>query len=89
MPSGHHLFWVTDEFMFAMFVAQIGTMKCFYCPQKDVSLVSWDFLSPADQTFLRDKCHDAAQGTVCDLCVGSASPSAFFGRRCLVIDPPN
>ena len=68
MLSCYHQFWVTDEFMFAMFVAQIGTMKCFYCPQKDVSLVPSDSLSPADQTFLWDKYPDAGQGAVCDLC---------------------
>ena len=30
-------------------VVQIGTMKCFYCPQKDMSVVPWDSLSPDDQ----------------------------------------
>ena len=60
---------------------QIGTMKCFYCPQKDVSLVPWDSLSSADQTFLRDKYPDAGEGAVCEFCVRSARPSAFFSRR--------
>ena len=55
-------------------------MKCFYCPQKDESVVPWDSLSPDDQTFLRDKYPDAGQGAVCDLCVRSARPSSFFGR---------
>ena len=62
-------------------VVQIGTMKCFYCPQKDVSLVPWDSLSSADQTFLRDKYPDAGEGAVCEFCVRSARPSAFFSRR--------
>ena len=64
------------------FVVQIGTMKCFYCPQK-VSLVPWDSLSSADQTFLRDKYPDASEGAVCEFCVRSAWPSAFFSRRSL------
>ena len=64
MLLGHHLFWVTDEFLFAMLVAQIGTMKCFYCPQKDVSLVPWNLLSPPDQTFLQDKYSDAERPVV-------------------------
>ena len=58
-------------------------MKCFYCPQKDTSVVPWDSLYPDDQTFLRDKYPDAGQGAVCDLCVRSARPSAFFSRRSL------
>ena len=58
----------------SILVVQIGTMKCFYCPQKDVSLVPWDSLSPTGQTFLRDKYPDAGQG------VRSARPSAFFSR---------
>ena len=62
-------------------VVQIGTMKCFYCPQKDVSLVPWDSLSSADQTFLRDKYPDAGERAVCEFCVRSAQPSAFFSRR--------
>ena len=32
-------------FVFFMAVVQIDTMKRFYCPQKDVSLVPWDSLS--------------------------------------------
>ena len=56
-------------------------MKCFYCPEKDASLVPWDSLSPSDQTFLRCKYPDAGQGAVCNLCVRSARPSAFFSRR--------
>ena len=56
-------------------------MKFFYCPEKDASLVPWDSLSPSDQTFLRDKYPDAGQGAVCNLCVRSARPSAFFSRR--------
>ena len=55
-------------------------MKCFYCPQKDASLVPWDSLSPTDQTFLRDKYPGAGHAAVCALCVGSARPSAFFSR---------
>ena len=51
------------------------------CPQKGVSLVPWDSLSPTDQISLRDKYPDAGQGAVCDLCVRSARPSAFFSRR--------
>ena len=62
-------------------VVQIGTMKCFYCPQKDVSLVPWDSLSSADQAFLRDKYPDAGEGAVCEFCVRSARLSAFFSRR--------
>jgi hypothetical protein len=58
-------------------------MKRFYCPQKDESVVPWDSLSPDDQNFLRDKYPDAGQGAVCDLCVHSARPSSFFGRRSL------
>ena len=38
----------------SILAVQIGTMKCFYCPQKDESVVPWDSLSPDDQTFLRD-----------------------------------
>ena len=56
-------------------------MKCFYCPEKDASLVPCDSLSPSDQTFLRDKYPDAGQRAVCNLCVRSARPSAFFSRR--------
>ena len=62
-------------------VVQIGTMKCFYCPQKDVPLVPWDWLSSADQAFLWDKYPDAGEGAVCEFCVRSARPSAFFSRR--------
>ena len=58
-------------------------MKRFYCPQKVESVVPWDSLSPDDQTFLREKYPDAGQGAVCDLCVRSARPSSFFGRRSL------
>ena len=58
-------------------------MKCFYCPQKDESVVPWDSLSPDDHSFLRDKYPDAGQGAVCDLCVRSARPSSFFGRLSL------
>ena len=65
----------------SVLVLQIGTMKCFYCPQKDASLVPWDLLSPDDQIFLRDKYPDAGQGAVCNLCVRSVRPSAFFSRR--------
>ena len=61
-------------------VVQIGTMKWFYCPQKDVSLVPWDS-SSADQTFLQDKYPDAGEGAVCEFCVRSARPSAFFSHR--------
>ena len=46
----------------SILVVQIGTMKCFYCTQKDTSVVLWDSLSPDDQIFLRDKYPDAAQG---------------------------
>ena len=67
-------------FMFFMSVVQIDTMKCFYCPQKDVSLVPWDSLSPADQKFLQVKYPDAGQGAVCDFCVRSTRPSPFFNR---------
>ena len=62
----------------SLLVVQIGTMKCFYCPQKDASVVIWDSLSPNNQIFLQDKYPDAGQGAVCDLCVRSARPSAFF-----------
>ena len=58
-------------------------MKCFFCPQKHESVVPWDSLSPTDQAFLRDKYPDAGHGAVCDLCVRSARPSSFFGRRSL------
>ena len=64
--------------MWFMFVVQIDTMKCFYCPQKDTSLVPRDSLSPADQTFLPDKYPDASQGAVCDLCVRAACPISLF-----------
>ena len=39
----------------SILVVQIGTMKCFYCPQKDASVVLRGSLSPDDQIFLRDK----------------------------------
>ena len=58
-----------DNIFSSILVVQIGTMKCFYCPQKDVSLVPWDSLSPTNQTFLRDKYPDAVQRAVCDWCV--------------------
>ena len=58
-------------------VVQIGTMKCFYWPQKDASVVPWDSFSPDDQIFLQDKYPDAGQGAVC---VRSPQPSAFFSR---------
>ena len=32
----------------SILVVQIDTMKCFYCPQKDASVVLWDSLSPDD-----------------------------------------
>ena len=38
-------------------------------------------LSPTDKSFLWDKYPDAGHGAVCDLCVRSARPSAFFSRR--------
>ena len=41
----------------------------------------WDSLSSADQALLRDKYPDAGEGTVCEFCVRSARPSAFFSRR--------
>ena len=72
-------YWIVR--FLSLLVVQIGTMKCFYCPQKDASVVPWDSLSPDDQTFLRDKYPDAGQGAVCDLRVCSARPSASFGRR--------
>ena len=56
-------------------------MKCFYCPQKDVSLVPWDSLYSAAQAFRRDKYPDAGEGAVCEFCVRSARPSAFFKGR--------
>jgi hypothetical protein len=65
----------------SILVVQIGTMKCFYCPQKDASVVPWDSLTPDDQNFLRDKYPDAGQGAVCYLCVRSAHPSAFFSHH--------
>ena len=65
----------------SILVVQIDTMKCFYCPQKDASVVLWDSLSPGDQICLRDKYPDAGQGAVCDLCVRSARPSVFFSRH--------
>ena len=66
-------FGTLDNTFSSMLVLQIGTMKCFSCPQKDASLVPWDSLSPSDQTFLREKYPDAGQGAVCDLCVRSAT----------------
>ena len=65
----------------SILVVAIGTSKCFYCPQKDASVGLWDSLSPDDQIFLRDKYPDAGQGAVCDLCIRSARPSAFFSRH--------
>ena len=65
----------------SILVVQIGTMKCFYCPQNDASVVHWDSLSRDDQIFLQDKYHDAGQGEVFDLCVRSARPSVFSSRR--------
>ena len=65
----------------SILVVQIGTMKWFYCPQKDASVVLWDSLSRDDQIFLRYKYPDAGQGAVCDLCVRSARPSVFFSRH--------
>ena len=65
----------------SILVVQMGTMKCFYCPQKDASVVLWDSLSRDDQIFLRDKYPDAGQGAVCELCVRSARPSVFFSRH--------
>ena len=64
-----------------MMIVQIGTMKCFYCPQKDAFAVPWDSLSPDDPIILRDKYLDAGQGAVCALCVRSARPFAFFSHR--------
>ena len=51
------------------------------CPQKDAYVVPRDSVSPADPTFLRDKHCDVGEGAVCDLCVRSARPNLFFGRR--------
>ena len=75
-PLGH---WIIP--FLSILVVQIGTMKRFYCPQKDASVVLWVSLSPDDQIFLWDKDPDAGQGAVCDLCVRSARPSAFFSRH--------
>ena len=72
-------FGTLDNTFLSILVVQIGTMKCFYCPQKDASVVLWDSLSPDDQIFLRDA--GAGQGAVCDLCGRSARPSAFFSRH--------
>ena len=44
-------------------------------------LVPWYLLSSADQALLRDKYPDAGEGAVCEFCVRSARPSAFFSRR--------
>ena len=71
--------WVTP--FLSILVVQSGTMKCFYFPQKDASVVHWDSLSRDDQIFLRDKYPDAGQGAVCDLCVRSARPSVFFSHH--------
>ena len=40
----------------SILVVQMGTMKCFYCPQKDASVVLWDSLS-------RDEPRSKIQGT--------------------------
>ena len=66
-----------------MFLVQMDTMKCYYCPQKGASVVPWDSLLPADQTFLRDKHPDVGEGAACNLCVRSARPGPFFARPAL------
>ena len=63
-----------------MYLVQIDTMKCFYCPQKGASVVPWYSLSPADQISLWETHPDAGEGAVCELCVRSAQPSTFFLR---------
>ena len=65
----------------SILVVQIGTMKCFYCPQNDASVVHWDSLSRDDQISLQDEYPDAGQGAAFDLCVHSARPSVFSSRR--------
>ena len=35
----------------SILVVAIGTMKCFYCPQKDASVGLWDSLSPMIKFF--------------------------------------
>ena len=63
-----------------MFFVQMDIMKCYYCQQNGASVVPWDSLLPAGQSFLRDKHPDAGEGAGCDLCVHSACPYAFFVR---------
>ena len=71
-----------------MFLVQIDTVKCFYCPQKGPSVIPWDSLSPADQTFLWDKHPESGEGASCvftlhspvrSSCTESRSQAA---RRC-------
>ena len=64
-----------------MYIAQIDTMKCFYCPQKGPSVVPWDSSSPADQALLRVKHPESSESAVWELCFRSAHPSSFFMRR--------
>jgi hypothetical protein len=59
---------------FCIFIVEIDTRKCFYCPQKGAFVVLWDSLSPADQNFQQDKHPDSGEGAVCDVCVRSARP---------------
>ena len=37
-----------NTFSFCIGCSDWGTMKYFYCPQKDASVVPWDSLSPTD-----------------------------------------
>ena len=55
-------------------------MKCFYCPQQGTSVVLWDSLSPADQSWLWDKHPDAGEGAVCDSPRPSECPRECVAR---------
>ena len=60
---------------------QIDIRRCFYCPQKVVSLVPLVLLSPTDQTLLRANYPDVGRGAVCDLRLRSVCLSSFFSGR--------
>ena len=59
----------------------------FLLPRERRASVPLDSLYPTDQTFLRDKYPDAGQGALCNLCVRSARPSAFFSCRSASTSP--
>ena len=54
--------------------------RFFYCPQKGASVLSCDYLSPVDQTFLRKKQPDPGETAAC-VCVFFLHDPVHFSCR--------